>query len=109
MSGGPERTRIPHPLEAGAYVHRDPVERALVLFVDPARPELWKRSGLVDWLRPWLMEGYALLVLDRGRRMTIVGIGLFEAVLQRDFVVFAQTEGRPLDIPEFATEWPGAH
>jgi hypothetical protein len=102
LSDAPDRNRIPHPLEAGAYFHRDPIEKAVVLFVDPARPELWKRSGLVACLRPWIERGHVLLVIDRGRRMTIGSVALFDEVLKRDYVRFAEAEGRPLDIPEFA-------
>ncbi len=99
--GGPDRNRVPHPLEAGAYFHRDPVERAIVLFVDPAKPERWKASALPDLLRPHLRAGLALVVFDRGRRMTIASPALFEEVLRLDYVAFADAQGMPLDIPEF--------
>jgi len=101
LAGAPNRDRIPHPLDCGAYFHKDPVERAFVLFVDPGKPELWKRSAVVDYLRPYMREGYALLVIDRGRRMTITNPFLFEALLQADYVAFAEAEGRPLDIPAY--------
>ncbi len=104
LADSPERNRIPHPLEAGAYFHRDPQERAIVLFVDPAKPELWKRSAIPDLLRPALERGETLVVFDRGRQMTITSLPLFEAVLQRDMVGFAESEGRALDVPSFA-EW----
>ncbi|MGH6925678.1 MAG: hypothetical protein ACRED5_18270 [Propylenella sp.] len=98
----PDRNRIPHPLEAGAYFHRDPAENVYVVFVDPARPEVWKRSAIVDYLRPRVKAGASLLILDRGRRMVISSATLFEEVLQRDYVAFADAEGRPLDFPEYA-------
>jgi hypothetical protein len=101
LSDAPDRNRIPHPLDAGAYFHRDPVEKAFVLFVDPARPEVWKRSAIVDYLRPWIAAGYALLVIDRGRRMVITTAALFEEVLRTDYVAFADAEGRPRDIPSY--------
>ena len=104
---GPDRNRIPHPLEAGAYFHRDPVERAFVLFVDPAKPEVWKRSGLVDILRPAMRAGFTLVVLDRGRRMTITSPALFEEVLKMDYVAFADAQGQPLDVPEFRDAMAG--
>ena len=52
MTEAPERNRIPHPLDCGAYFHRDPVEKVIFLFVDPARPLYWKTSALlVDFLQ----------------------------------------------------------
>jgi hypothetical protein len=112
LSPGPQGRRPrpqphPHPLEAGAYFHRDPVERAFVLFVDPAKPEVWKRSGLVDILRPAMRAGFTLVVLDRGRRMTITSPALFEEVLKMDYVAFADAQGQPLDVPEFRDAMAG--
>jgi hypothetical protein len=104
LTHAPERHSIPHPLEAGAYFHHDPMENAVVLFVDPAKPEVWKRSAIPSLLRPRLAAGQTLVVFDRGRQMTITTVALFDSVLTRDFVVFAQTEGRPLDNDSFA-EW----
>lgn len=103
----PDRNRIPHPLDAGAYFHRDPVEKVFVLFVDPDRPERWKASPIVDYLRPYLGSGFTLLVIDRGRRMAIGSPALFEEVLRKDYVAFADREGRPLDDPSFREEWNG--
>lgn len=99
-----DRNRIPHPLDAGAYFHRDPVEKVFVLFVDPDRPERWKTSAVADYLRPQLAAGFALLIMDRGRRMTITSPALFEEVLRRDYVAFADREGQTLDDPSFLTE-----
>jgi hypothetical protein len=99
-----DRNRIPHPLEAGAYFHRDPKERAIVLFVDPARPEAWKRSAIPDLVRPALAAGETLVIFDRGRQLTIGSAALLDAVLARDMVAFAAAEGRPLDFESFA-EW----
>jgi hypothetical protein len=108
LAGSPDRHRIPHPLDAGAYFHRDPVENAIVLFVDPNKPEAWKHSAIVPLIRPSVEAGTTLVVIDRGRRMTIGGKSLFDAVLARDMVAFADSEGSPLDVPEFGTEWrPG--
>lgn len=104
LTGAPDRHRIPHPLEAGAYFHRDPVERAYVLFVDPARPEAWKGTAAAPYLRERVAEGFALLILDRGRRMTVRNAALFDEVLRRDYVAFAEREGRPLDIPSYAQD-----
>lgn len=100
----PDRNRIPHPLDAGAYFHRDPVEKVFVLFVDPDRPERWKTSLIVDYLRPHLAAGFTLLVIDRGRRMMVTSPQLFEEILRKDYVAFADREGRPLDDPSYATE-----
>ncbi len=105
---GPDRNRIPHPLEAGAYFHRDPVERAIVVFVDPAKPEAWKRSAIPDLLRPYLRSGFTLVVLDRGRRMTIASPAIFEEVLKMDYVAFADAQGQPLYMPEFRDAMAGA-
>ncbi|MGL5117021.1 MAG: hypothetical protein ACRC7C_17020 [Beijerinckiaceae bacterium] len=104
LADSPERNRIPHPLEAGAYFHRDPVEKAVVVFVDPAKPEVWKRSAIPDLIRPALARGDTLVIFDRGRQMTIKTVALLDAVLTRDFVAFAETEGQPLDIATFG-EW----
>ncbi len=104
LAESPDRNRIPHPLEAGAYFHRDPQERAIVLFVDPAKPELWKRSAIPDLLRPALERGETLVIFDRGRQMTIASTTLLDALLKRDMVAFAESEGRALDVPSF-TEW----
>jgi hypothetical protein len=104
LAGSPARNLIPHPLEAGAYFHRDPEERAIVLFVDPARPDAWKGSAIPGLLRPALAGGETLVIFDRGRQMTIADPALFEVVLARDLVAFADAEGRPRDIETFA-EW----
>jgi len=104
LADSPDRNRIPHPLEAGAYFHRDPVENAVVVFVDPAKPEVWKRSAIPDLLRPELRAGRTLVIFDRGRQMTITAPEMLEAVLSRDIVAFAESEGRPLDVATFA-DW----
>jgi hypothetical protein len=104
LQDSPDRNRIPHPLDAGAYFHRDPAEKAIVLFVDPARPELWKASAIPGLLRPQIAAGLTLVIFDRGRQMTIATPDLFEAVLSQDVVAFAEAEGRPLDIETFG-EW----
>jgi len=97
----PDRHAIPHPQDAGAYFARDPAEKLFVVFVDPARPEAWKESGIADYLRPWLARGFAVEVIDRGRRMTISSPALFEEVLKLDYVAYADGEGRPLDFPSY--------
>ncbi len=101
LTDAPDRNRIPHPLDAGAYFHRDPVEPVIVLMVDPARPQLWKASGLPDLLRPHVAAGQTLVIFDRGRRMTITTAALFDEVVKRDIVAFADAEGRPLDVPSY--------
>lgn len=102
LSGGPERNRIPHPLDCGAYFHRDPVERVIFVFVDPARPQLWKASALADFLRLQVGGGFALFVTDRGRQMVIRDAATLAEVLARDFVALADRDGRPLDVPSYA-------
>ncbi len=97
-----DRHTIPHPLEAGAYFVRDPVQKQFVVFVDPAQPEVWKKSGLVDYLRVRLARGFAVEIIDRGRRMMIQSAALFEEVLKLDYVVYADREGRPLDFESYA-------
>ncbi|MGL4634878.1 MAG: hypothetical protein ACRCWF_02765 [Beijerinckiaceae bacterium] len=104
MTDAPERNSIPHPLDAGAYFHRDPVENAIVLFVDPAKPEAWKRSAIPGLLRPAIAAGQTLVIFDRGRQLTVSTQAIFDMILSRDFVAFAESEGRPLDINSFA-EW----
>jgi hypothetical protein len=107
LAGSAERHQIPHPLDAGAYFHRDPVERLYVLFVDPDRAELWKRTAVADYLRARVAEGFELLVIDRGHRMAVTTPFLYEEVLKRDYVVFAEEQGRRPDIESFA-EFEGA-
>jgi hypothetical protein len=104
LADSPDRNRIPHPLEAGAYFHRDPAEKAVVLFVDPARPQAWKASAIPDLMRPVLHNRETLVIFDRGHQMTIATLEHFEAVLAQDLVAFAEHEGRKPDIPSFA-EW----
>ena len=101
LAGAPDRNAIPHPLEAGAYFHRDPVAKTYVLFVDPARPEVWKRTAIAGILRERIRAGFALLILDRGRRMVIEDGRLFEEVLRRDYIALADAEGRPRDFETY--------
>jgi hypothetical protein len=96
-----DRNAIPHPVDAGAYFVRDPMEKLFVVFVDPARPEEWKKSAIVDYLRPWLARGFSVEIIDRGRRMTIASPALFEQVLKLDYVAYADREGRPRDFPGY--------
>lgn len=102
LADAPERNRIPHPLDCGAYFHRDPVEKVIFLFVDPRRPSLWKASALAPFLRQQIGAGFALFVTDRGRQMVLREPHLFDAFLTHDFVALADRDGRPLDVPSFA-------
>ena len=104
LTESPDRNRIPHPLDAGAYFHRDPVEKAVVLFVDPDRPELWKGSAIPDLMRHVLRGGETLVIFDRGYQMIVQAPEHLDAILARDFVAFAIEQGRKPDFPEFA-EW----
>ncbi|NBN65994.1 hypothetical protein [Pannonibacter tanglangensis] len=106
VTNAPDRNRIPHPLDAGAYFHRDPIERVYVLFVDPARPQTWKASDIVPYLRERIGQGFEVLIFDRGRRMVVTSLPLFEAILARDIVAFADSEGRPHDIESWAQAAP---
>lgn len=103
LANAPERNRIPHPLDCGAYFHRDPVEKVIFLFVDPQRPLLWKASTLVEFLRMQLGAGFALFVTDRGRQMVVRDGQTFELLLANDLAAMADRDRRPLDIPSFAT------
>lgn len=107
LSVSPQRNRIPHPLEAGAYFHRDPMEKAVVLFIDPDRPESWKASAIPELMRNVLHEGETLVIFDRGHQMTVTRPEQFEAILARDFVALVEAEGRKPDFPEFR-EWKRA-
>lgn len=107
-TGHPNRRRIPHPLDAGAYFHKDPIENALVLFVDPDRPLAWKRTGLVEILRSAVQAGMPLVVFDRGRRMAIANPRHFEEIVARDYVAFADQQGLPRDVPSYEAERGGA-
>ena len=98
LAGSPDRHRIPHPIEAGAYFHRDPVERLYVLFVDPTKPEHWKRTAIATYLAERVREGFELLIVDRGRRMAIGTHFLLELILQRDNVEWSDREGLPREI-----------
>lgn len=102
LANAPERNRIPHPLDCGAYFHRAPHEKVIFVFVDPARPFLWKASSLlIDFLRLQVGAGFVLFVTDRGRQMVIRDPGTFAEILARDFVAMADSEGRALDVPSF--------
>jgi hypothetical protein len=105
-AGGSERNAIPHPSDAGAYLAKEPGRSLITLFVDPAKPERWKSSGLVDYLRPLMRRGFALDVIDRGRRMEIASPALFEEVLKLDYVAYADRQGRPLDYPSYREVHP---
>lgn len=96
-----DRHAIPHPMEVGAYFVRDPGRKLFVVFIDPLRPEVWKRTAVADYLRERLARGFALEIIDRGRRMTVASPALFEEVLKRDYVEYADGQGRPLDFPSF--------
>lgn len=101
MADHPDRNRIPHPLDCGAYGHADAREKVFFVFVDPARAEAWKASALVAYLRTRLDAGYRLFITDRGRQMIVRDNATFDAVLARDMVAVATAEGRPLDIPSY--------
>jgi hypothetical protein len=105
-AGGSERNPIPHPSDAGAYLAKEPGAEQLTLFVDPARPQRWKTSGLVDYLRPLMRRGFGLEIIDRGRRMAVGSPALFEEILKLDYVAYADREGRPLDYPSYAGVYP---
>lgn len=105
LTGAAARHRIPHPLDAGAYFNFDPAEKVIALFVDPKKPLAWKTSAIVDYLRPLIARGFTLQVIDRGRRMTIAGLALFEETLRIDYVEYADRQGRARDIPEFEADW----
>ncbi len=98
----PERAAIPHPSDCGAYFHEDRTLGAAALFVDPARPEAWKRTGLVAVLRALVEAGRVLTVFDRGRQMTVRAPHILDALVAVDMVRVAEAEGRPLDIPDYA-------
>ncbi|MGP9820282.1 hypothetical protein ACTZWW_09730 [Salinarimonas sp. NSM] len=100
----PDRRRIPHPLDAGAYFHKDPIENALVVFVDPDRPLAWKRSALVEIFRSGIVAGMPLVIFDRGRRMTIRTPRQYEEIVRRDMVAFADAQGMPREIASFEAE-----
>jgi len=104
LAGAADADGIPHPLEAGAYFHRDPAERAYVLFVDPARPERWKRTRIAAYLEERLAEGFSLLIIDRGRSMVVRNARIFAEILKRDYVALAEATGRPLDFPSYRAE-----
>lgn len=106
LTDAESQNRIPHPLDAGAYFNVDPADRLIVLFVDPSRPHLWKTSAIVDYLRPLVGRGFALEVIDRGRRMRIEAPALFEATLRRDYVAYADGQGWARDLPTYE-EYPG--
>lgn len=101
LADSPDRNRIPHPLDCGAYFHRDPVEPVVFLFIDPARPHLWKATAVPEIMKAELSRGNRLFITDRGRQMVISDAYLLEQVLARDFVAIADADGRPLDVPSF--------
>lgn len=101
LADSPDRNKIPHPLDCGAYFHRDPVEKVIFLFVDPARPQSWKASAVVDILKAEIAAGVTVFITDRGRQMVVRDAFIFSEVLARDFVAIADADGRPLDVPSF--------
>jgi len=101
MNGGSGRNRIPHPLEAGAYFHIDQQENAVVMFVDPAKAERWKTTQIAEILRTLMARGLHLVILDRGRRMVVKSEFVYDEILKRDMIAFADAEGRPKDIAEY--------
>jgi hypothetical protein len=101
LADTPDRNRIPHPLEAGAYFHRDPAEKAVVVFVDPKRPDTWKGTAIPDFLRQALAVHQTIVLYDRGHQMVLTTLEQLEAVLARDFVAFVETEGRKPDFASF--------
>lgn len=103
-AGVAEWRAIPHPADAGAYLAKEPGTALISLFVDPVRPERWKASGVVDYLRQLMRRGMRLEIIDRGRRMAVATPALFEEVLKVDYVAFANQQGRPLDYPSYLTE-----
>lgn len=109
LTNHPDRRRIPHPLDAGAYFHRDAAENALVVFVDPDRPQAWKRSGLVEIFRGAIRGGMGLVIFDRGRRLAVATPQLYEEILARDYVAFADAQGLPRDVPGWEAERGAPH
>ncbi|QCI66683.1 hypothetical protein [Phreatobacter stygius] len=101
VTDSPDRNKIPHPLDCGAYFHRDPVEKVIFLFVDPARPHLWKASAVADLLKAEVAAGVTLFITDRGRQMVVRDAYILGEVLTRDFVAIADAQDRPLDVPSF--------
>ncbi|WP_163312681.1 hypothetical protein, partial [Klebsiella aerogenes] len=81
LADSPDRNKIPHPLDCGAYFHRDPVEKVIFLFVDPARPQLWKASAVVDLLKAEIAAGLVVFITDRGRQMVVRDGYIFGQVL----------------------------
>jgi hypothetical protein len=96
-----DQHRIPHPLDCGAYTHIDPVTNVVVVFVDFKKPELWKQTSLAPYIRAFLAQGCEGLIIDRGRRLVIRNVFVFDQLLKTDFVAFADKEGRPRDIESY--------
>lgn len=107
LTDSPDRNRIPHPLDCGAYFHRDPAEKVIFVFVDPRRPFLWKASALPDLLKGQFAAGFALFITDRGRQMVVRDAQTFAQVLAHDMVAVADEQGRPLDIASYSAEEAG--
>lgn len=102
LDATPDRNRIPHPLDCGAYGHLDGASGAFFLFVDPERPTLWKASGLAAYLAGLLERGVPLFITDRGRQMVVRNAATFAEVVRTDMVTIADAAGRPLDVPSYA-------
>ncbi len=97
---------VPHPSDCGAYfhihtTHNQTHEKTIFVFVDPAKPERWKQSRLIDIFRLALTQGISLFITDRGRTMLIKQPHIFEGVLTQDMVDYADREGHPRDIPSY--------
>jgi len=98
----PERHQIPHPNDCGAYFFELEGLRRFAVFVDPKRPEEWKKSGIVQYLEHFIARGFQVSVVDRGYTFTVAH--RWDQYLADDWVEAARSQGRPLDIPSFRNE-----
>lgn len=100
-----DRHHIPHPNDSGAYFIELYDQQIFVVFVDPDRPEIWKKSDIVRYLEKYISAGFKVLVVDRGYRFSVAHI--WEQYLSDDWVEVAKKDGRALDVATFASRRQG--
>lgn len=97
-----ERHILPHPLEAGAYAFEPLDSGLIVLCVDPTRPYVWKKTGLVPFLEEFVEAGFTLNIVDRGYIFPLRTVDHLGEIVARDYVEGARLMGKPSNIPGYA-------
>lgn len=99
----PQHVRVPHPSDAGAYFFEVAGTKDFLLHVDPKRPEVWKRSSIPAYLRPYFEKGFVVTVVDRGYRFAFSVASAWDQYLGVDMVEIARQNGRGIVDESYAT------